>query len=266
MREPVTIPENVRYVESFGPRWVQAVLRRQVDLSLLEENRRRVASRFGSSGCPVKLEGPSFSISFFRMHFPPGKAPLKRDLRASLLAFFEGSRLYAAAGRILADARLSPGDFHWRAEMRDGLPSIAGNDEATIQSLGALAHELGHCLYERACLAAGKHSGQVQSEACAMALEEWIVGQALAGETKLAWHSYQRSVDQLNEAFHHLERGISLPLVHEPHLLPLRATFYTAFGYQGIYREASLARKTALAAWPANIDALLGRFNLPGLS
>lgn len=264
MITPISIPKNIAYIESFGPRWIQAVLLRKVDLALLERNRIEMSSPRSPIEHSSKQSRIPEKVSFFNLNFTDGEEVLMQDPRVMVANLFAESTLAPLVLRILSNAKLSAGDLRWRTELRNAEPSISGNDDRTIHSLGALAHELGHCLYEISSQDVVESKAQILSEASAMALEEWVVSEILPLALKEKWNSYQRQVDAFNDAFYYLESGGSIATFCEPHLLPLRESFYTAYGYQTTYRLASRIRSKALARQPRTADALLTRIAMAG--
>jgi len=261
VREPIAIAENIEYIESFGPSWVQAVLLRRVDLDFLEQNRKRVSHQAApldllARGCSGKR------LSFLNLNFEAGAKCLATDLKNALLEKFEFSAALLEVQKILVQARLVKGDLRWRTEFHNGEWNIARNEEPSINSLGALAHELGHCLHERFGSRNPGIKSQIDGEAAAMAIEEWIVTEALPLELRSQWSAHQRRLDTFNEAFFALENGYSDSILAEPHLMPLRESFFSVYGYQRVYYEASRARRRILSSWPKTVDELMDGIGL----
>ncbi|MHC0430248.1 hypothetical protein ACX6XY_08665 [Streptomyces sp. O3] len=170
---------------------------------------------------------------------------------------------------VLAASSLDETGTPFRSEPDDdGLLVVRGRDAPTVEALAGIAHELGHCLYERArpvrCAL-----GQIASERLAQHLEEQATAQYLEARggprERRAWWVYQRRVDAVNLHFFALERsltygdgddsrggndsgsGSGIDGTPPPELLPetatvLRESLFTVPGYQVVYAHASLAR------------------------
>jgi len=164
--------------------------------------------------------------------------------------------------QILAQSRLDlPVPF--RSIDDGGRLIVHGQDAPTVEALAGIAHELGHCLYERArpvrCVL-----GQLASERLAQRLEEQVVAAYLrrygSGEEYRQWWVCQRRQDALNLHYFLAERtamyGTPPPVpVAGPALdatSVFRESLFTLPGYQVVYARASLARlPAAVPAVPA---------------
>lgn len=155
--------------------------------------------------------------------------------------------------RILDASSLAEAGTPFRSEPDDdGQLVVRGRDAPTLEAVAGIAHELGHCLYERArpvrCAL-----GQIASERLAQALEERAAAQYLrrwgGPQERHTWWRYQRRVDAVNLHFFALERelmygegaGRAASLLPEP-ATALRESLFTLPGYQVVYARASLAR------------------------
>jgi hypothetical protein len=153
--------------------------------------------------------------------------------------------------RILAESSLDDAGTPFRTVDRDGRAVILGCDGPTVEALGGVAHELGHCLFERARPVRSVRQ-QFGSERLAHALEERLVADYLrehgSPEECRDWWAYQRCVDAFNLYFFELERALMLGLpdaVEE--LMPepatsFRESLFIVPGCQVVYARASLAR------------------------
>jgi hypothetical protein len=153
--------------------------------------------------------------------------------------------------RILTESSLDETGTPFRTVDRDGRAVILGCDGPTVEALGGVAHELGHCLFERARPVRSVRQ-QFGSERLAHALEERLVADYLrehgSPEECRDWWEYQRLVDAFNLYFFELERALMLGLpdaVEE--LMPepatsFRESLFIVPGCQVVYARASLAR------------------------
>ncbi|MFD7033114.1 hypothetical protein ACFWAR_34330 [Streptomyces sp. NPDC059917] len=174
----------------------------------------------------------------------PGLAPLRRHA--------------AQVRRVLAQSRLDE-PVPFRSVDDDGRLVVHGRDAPTVEALAGIAHELGHCLYERArpvrCAL-----GQLASERLAQRWEEQAVTAYLrthgGPEEHLRWWACQRRQDALNLHFFLAERA-DLYGTEPPDGFPrwegtgtFRESLFTLPGYQVVYARASLARLAAAPPAP----------------
>ncbi|WP_419992812.1 hypothetical protein [Streptomyces boninensis] len=138
--------------------------------------------------------------------------------------------------------RSEPGD--------DGQLVLHGQDAPTIEALAGVAHEVGHCLYERA-RPVRSTLGQIASERFAQYLEERATDAYLSRRgterERRAWWVYQRRVDAVNLHFFTVERALIYGSAPVGELMPepatvLRESLFTLPGYQVVYAHASLSR------------------------
>lgn len=162
--------------------------------------------------------------------------------------------------QVLAESRLDvPVPF--RSVDDDGRLVVHGLDAPTVEALAGLAHELGHCLYERA-RPVRDVLGQLASERLAQRLEEQAVAAYLrrygSAEECRQWWVCQRRQDALNLHYFLAERaelyGRPDPAPVAPVALDATSTFreslFTLPGYQVVYARASLARLPAAGRTP----------------
>ncbi|MCM2426185.1 hypothetical protein [Streptomyces sp. RKAG337] len=161
----------------------------------------------------------------------------------------------AEVTRILAESSLQETGTPFRTVDDDsGRAIVLGQDAPTIDALAGIAHELGHCLYERARPGRSVRS-QFASERLAHCLEERLVAAYLrergSPEECRDWWSYQRRVDAHNLYFFRLERALmyeqpdSVPELMPESTTSFRESLFILPGYQVVYARASLARLPA---------------------
>jgi hypothetical protein len=128
---------------------------------------------------------------------------------------------------------------------------MEGQDQHSFESLAGLAHELGHCLFERQVRTSG--AIDVISEAVAQYFESEVVSGYLRKENATSdlstWLRYQDFVDSINllfflqEARDVFECGIpALPVRFYDCMLVFRESLFTLPGYQRVYFQASVMR------------------------
>ncbi len=157
----------------------------------------------------------------------------------------------ALVERILDESSLTLPGTPFRTVGEPASAVILGGDAPTVEALAGVAHELGHCLYERTRPGTGIRT-QLASERLAHRLEEQLVAAYLAEhgspEEVRAWWAYQRRVDSFNLYFFELERAL---LYEEPATVPelmpeaatsFRESLFIVPGCQAVYARASLAR------------------------
>ncbi|WP_329312509.1 hypothetical protein [Streptomyces sp. NBC_01262] len=159
--------------------------------------------------------------------------------------------------RILAESSLREAGVPFRTvDDERGRPVILGQDGPTVEALAGVAHELGHCLFERRRPPVTMRA-QFASERLAHRFEELLVAGYLrargSAEECREWWAYQRRVDALNLYAFRLERSLMYGCPDGvPELMPESATAFRESlfiqpGYQVVYARASLARLARLA-------------------
>lgn len=154
--------------------------------------------------------------------------------------------------RILAESSLQEAGVPFRTvDDRHGRPVILGQDGPTVEALAGVAHELGHCLFERS-RPPRTVQAQFASERLAHHFEERLVAGYLrergSPEECQEWWAYQRRVDAMNLYAFRLERSLMYAgaepveeLMPEP-ATAFRESLFILPGHQVVYARASLAR------------------------
>ncbi|MGW7385779.1 hypothetical protein [Streptomyces sp. NPDC054794] len=153
--------------------------------------------------------------------------------------------------RILAESSLAERDTPFRTVGPPHAAVILGADGPTVGALAGVAHELGHCLYERARPGTGIRA-RLASERLAHRLEEWLTAAYLrehgSPEECRRWWLYQRQVDAFNLHYFELERALmyeetdSVEELTTESVSALRESLFIVPGCQVVYARASLAR------------------------
>jgi hypothetical protein len=171
---------------------------------------------------------------------------------AEILPGLPGLRPWRAqVSRILAESSLSERGTPFRTVGPPHAAVILGADGPTLGALAGVAHELGHCLYERARPAAGIRA-RLASERLAHRLEEQLTAAYLrehgTPEEGHRWWLYQRRVDAFNLYYFELERALMYDEADTVEELTtesasaLRESLFIVPGCQVVYARASLAR------------------------
>ncbi|MEU6479286.1 hypothetical protein ABZ858_20820 [Streptomyces sp. NPDC047017] len=153
--------------------------------------------------------------------------------------------------RILAASSLAERGTPFRTVGPPHAAVILGADGPTLGALAGVAHELGHCLYERARPGTGIRA-RLASERLAHRLEEQLTAAYLRArgtpEEGHRWWLYQRQVDAFNLHYFELERALMYEEADAVEELTtesasaLRESLFIVPGCQAVYARASLAR------------------------
>ncbi|WP_129306081.1 hypothetical protein [Streptomyces sp. L2] len=153
--------------------------------------------------------------------------------------------------RILAESSLAERGTPFRTVGPPHAAVILGADGPTLGSLAGVAHELGHCLYERARPGTGLRT-RLASERLAHRLEEQLTAAYLrehgTAEEAHRWWLYQRQVDAFNLYYFELERSLmreeadTVEELTTESASALRESLFIVPGSQVVYARASLAR------------------------
>ncbi|MGW2640794.1 hypothetical protein [Streptomyces sp. NPDC001348] len=153
--------------------------------------------------------------------------------------------------RILAESALAERGTPFRTVGPPHAAVILGSDGPTLGALAGVAHELGHCLYERARPGPGIRA-RLASERLAHRLEEQLTAAYLREHGTLEeghrWWLYQRQVDAFNLYYFELERALMYDEADTVEELTtesasaLRESLFIVPGCQAVYARASLAR------------------------
>ncbi|MEH0517432.1 hypothetical protein QA942_27575 [Streptomyces sp. B21-106] len=156
-----------------------------------------------------------------------------------------------AVRQVLAQSSLDEPTTFRTVDDEHSRPVVHGQDGPTLGALAGVAHELGHCLYERA-RPVRTARGQLASERLAHRWEEQVVAAYLAArggaEERRLWWLRQRRVDALNLHFFLAERAElygphdGFEALVSPRAGVFRESLFTVPGYQVVYARASLAR------------------------
>ncbi|MEU6070185.1 MULTISPECIES: hypothetical protein [Streptomyces] len=153
--------------------------------------------------------------------------------------------------RILTESSLEEHGTPFRTVGPPHAAVILGADGPTVAALAGVAHELGHCLYERARPGTGIRA-RLASERLAHRLEEQLTAVYLrehgSAEECRRWWLYQRQVDAFNLHYFELERARMYEEADTVEELTtesasaLRESLFIVPGSQAVYARASLAR------------------------
>lgn len=153
--------------------------------------------------------------------------------------------------RILAESSLTERGTPFRTVGPPHAAVILGADGPTLGALAGVAHELGHCLYERARPGTGLRA-RLASERLAHRLEEQLTAAYLrehgTPEEGHRWWLYQRQVDAFNLYYFELERALmydeadTVEELTTESVSALRESLFIVPGCQAVYARASLAR------------------------
>ncbi|MFJ3232145.1 hypothetical protein [Streptomyces sp. NPDC086787] len=153
--------------------------------------------------------------------------------------------------RILAESSLAEPGTPFRTVGPPHSAVILGGDAPSVGALAGVAHELGHCLYERARPVRGIRA-RLASERLAHRLEEELTSAYLrehgSPEECHRWWLYQRQVDAFNLHYFEVERALMYEAADTVEELTsesasaLRESLFTVPGCQAVYARASLAR------------------------
>ncbi|MFF4017258.1 hypothetical protein [Streptomyces sp. NPDC001843] len=153
--------------------------------------------------------------------------------------------------RILAESSLAERGTPFRTVGPPHAAVILGADGPTLGALAGVAHELGHCLYERVRPGTGIRA-RLASERLAHRLEEQLTAAYLrehgTPEEGHRWWLYQRQVDAFNLYYFELERALMYDEADKVEELTtesasaLRESLFIVPGSQAVYARASLAR------------------------
>ncbi|UXY30516.1 hypothetical protein [Streptomyces sp. HUAS TT20] len=153
--------------------------------------------------------------------------------------------------RILAESSLAEHGTPFRTVGPPHAAVILGADGPTVGALAGVAHELGHCLYERSRPGTGIRA-RIASERLAHRLEEQLTAVYLrehgSAEECRRWWLYQRQVDAFNLYYFELERALMYEEADAVEELTtesasaLRESLFIVPGSQAVYARASLAR------------------------
>lgn len=147
---------------------------------------------------------------------------------------------------------------------------IVGFNDETIRSFAHIAHELGHCIFER-MHGFDSLTKVIKSEAFAQIFELEAVRRLLQAEGSTEavedWLQYQSKIDDLNfccfsyeglkifQNFHNPNCILAAALFGRTGII-FRESFFVMPGYQMVYAQASLKRLTWLRAGGSMEDVL----------
>jgi hypothetical protein len=206
----------------------------------------------------IPLRGEDFMpLMELRLPFLADAAVLRHPTHAPAAELLPGLAPLRPRARqirqVLAESRLDVAVPFRTVDDALGRPVVHGRDAPTLEALAGIAHELGHCLYERArpvrCV-----RGQLASERVAHRWEEQAVAAYLrqygSVEERRRWWVCQRRQDALNLHCFLAERAELYGAAHSVPVAPVglgatgtfRESLYTVPGFQVVYARASLAR------------------------
>lgn len=183
------------------------------------------------------------------------KLALPCDASLLILELLAGTHWRARASAVFARSHWQPAARQFQTVERGGLPCIWGSDGRRFGHLIAIAHELGHCLFEERY--GWRRTRDVfRSEASAAILEDALVRAALPTlgqelQLRASWHEYLQRSDGVTERFCELEACDVMAGAKEAalpgELAWSRPSYLTRVGMQWVYGFAA-AKRRALSA------------------
>lgn len=199
------------------------------------------------------------------------KEELENNPLEEILNLIADKSLQKATERIFANSDLNSDIFGFRTILKNGQSVILGKLDNTFSSFRALAHELGHCLYEINNDYTSIY-GAILGELFALILEQSLSETFLIRKnlctTKIAGNrQYCEVLLKLDKLFYmkeiadlHGENTDFFPILEQ--LCVFRPSYFTGTGMQVIYGESSLLfSHFKQIAYHKNLDKLLIIFN-----
>lgn len=198
------------------------------------------------------------------------KEKLENDPLKEILNLIANKSLQKAAEKILVNSDLNCDIFGFRTVLKNGQSIILGKLDNTFSSFRALAHELGHCLYEINNDYTSIY-GSILSELFALIIEQSLSETFLIRKnwctTKIVENQkYCEALLRLDKLFYmkeivDLHGGNNFfPILEQ--LCVFRPSYFTGTGMQIIYGESSLLfSHFKQIAYHQNLDTLLIIFN-----
>lgn len=192
------------------------------------------------------------------------------NLVKAILALITDKSLRRAAEKILANSDLNCDIFGYRTISKNGQSIVLGKLDNTFSSFRALAHELGHCLYEINNDYISIYGG-ILSELFASMFEQSLSEVFLIRNqqplSRIAENrQYCEALIKLDRLFYMkeiadlTERNTNFPILEE--LCVFRPSYFTGTGMQTIYGESStLFSYFKQITQHQNFDKLLSIFN-----